>query len=333
MLIEFAMLAAAASQPMCSPAQFQEALGSLLSGESRIVAESIRDDYMSQAAGLPAGALDGSRRSLLLFIEFTDSLRVLEDAPAWEAAVIDLHRRVLLASREANNPWIAAPWPDAVALVDAIGDGLDRLEDRAVAARRLDRFLEREVLSDLEDRWALRAAVDSGDAEACRVLTHRAMDRWIRFRGIADATWTKVAASMESFEGRGFIAMTREAMFPGFVDAGPVRMWHWIDANLDDRDLAGDASTLVRRLLDGLATEQEQMIRTIVSTRMEQGIDPWSAVCDLPDHAGQSVRVRNQVLASSSLAHRRTRSAVDAIESLLTDDQRVAMRSALGQYP
>lgn len=333
MLIELAMLTAASVQPLCTHTQFQEALGSLLEGESRIVAESIHGDYLSQAADLSAGSLDGARGALLLFVELTDSLRVMEDAPAWGAAVSDLHRRVLLLSREANNPWGAAPWPDAVALVEAIGDGVDRSDQRAVATRRLDRFLQREALSDLEDRWALRAAVTSGDVDSCLALTRRAMDRWTRFRAIADATWTEVAGAMADLEGHSFMATTREAMFPGFVDAQPVRMWRWIAANLANDDLDTEASGHVRRWLESLSPAQEQMIRTIVATRMEQGIDPWSAVCDLADPSGESVRVRNQVLASSSLAQRRTREAVSAIESLLDDGQRAAMRAALGQSP
>ncbi len=260
----------ATAQPVCTESNFVEHMGKLLTGEHEVIARAIFEDYTSKVITVhspntnqpktPYEILEykenQAKKMDSIFDELTESLSVINRAPAWQRCIHDLRRSVLLNGRQTNNPWEQTIWinpSDFVALSNA-------------SAKNINSFLQNAIDEDRTYRFAALKAKRINNYDACRSAEKKAMTLWHEFYKQCIQPYQNDVIEYEMYKK---------------IDHGEdiKRMYKWVLDNVIENEIS---SMFKERYANWLLIHTRQLSsikKLILKTRVEDGYDPLSNGC------------------------------------------------------
>jgi len=303
-LITSSLLATA--QPVCTESNFVEHMGRLLTGEHEVIARAIFEDYTSEVITVhspntnqpknPYETLEykehQARKMDAIFDELTESLSVINSAPAWQRCIHDLRRSVLLNGRKTNNPWEQTIWinpSDFVTLSNA-------------SAKSINSFLHKAVDEDRTHRFAALKAKKINNNDACRSAEQNAMALWHDFYKQCVQPYQNDAIEYEMYKK---------------IDHGEeiTRMYKWVLDNVIENEIS---SLFKERYANWLLIHTRQLSgikKIILKTRVEDGYDPLSNGC------GHTNEGRFELLKQEAELSTINAKVEKDLRQLLTDEQ------------
>ncbi len=292
-------------QPVCSEAAFVKILQPVLQDELKVIARVVFDEYLENLVELHGTKDDrlsrteeindlqmNSNKADMLFDELLDSIAVLSDDSSLRDGIMNLRRTILLAARNANNPWKATTWFDIAALVPTNTQFLEAV----------DSFLLKHADDDRSDRFIAIIAKLEGDRVTCAKAERRTMQRW--------AIYNKL---IEPFENES----TLENRYPAIPKGESVAdMFFAITDSIKDQKVLDTVSAQMDFYTALHKKQKHTLIELIENTRINDGVDPLSSGC------GLNGKTKNKILQRTAEMHELNTATVESMLLVLTPKQR-----------
>ncbi len=307
MLIYGLMIAAFSVKPLCSPANFDQTIGSLVQYDQELIVRAIFEQYGDDTRSLSAPIDEKLPRKKRLEIELEralqadahfdtllDSLVVLDNREEWKNAISTLRRNVLLEERKATNPWVNATW------VNFTGN------DKSIVAA-IDEFLIREADADRVDRYQAFIARADGNAQLCKEHETKVMKRWAAFEDI-----------LMPYEEHWQLSMYPQ------LDSGDTihQFYAWAIVNLSDQTKV-DAIQQQYLLWETLhRNKNNAVVSDVRKARRTMHFDPWSNGCGFV--SSQENQVKNKLLIASAEIDELNRNSLNAMLKMCNEEERDA---------
>jgi hypothetical protein len=277
-------------QPICTPEDFQNAVGSSIQGDAGFIARAVFDDYAQQVQALvpseqkessatPAQQLvldlQLSEQVDALFDELLTSLSVVSNNPKWSVGVANLRRTVLLKARKFTNPWPTTVWVD-ITNITAIPQSV---------LFQIDTFLQNNIDEDRTERFMVSALQFGGDALLCKVYEKRSMQRWGEYLAIISPY---INAEVTS------------TLYPNLKTGEKiVRIENWIYKNSGDEKIRDSVSKQIA--IWGVLNRKQNgaIIQLVIDARKLHGFDPWSRGCGQQTNS-VVYKIKNELLQKTA---------------------------------
>jgi len=291
-------------QPVCSEAVYSKLLEPTLSGDSKLIARAVFEDYLERVARIShseegqqsrtseiKAQQEKANQANVIFDSFLDSLSVLSDNLSLQTGIQNVRRTVILNARQAHNPWPHAKWFDIAAITQTDSQFINTV----------DSFILRHADSDRDDRFTALLAKVNGDREACADAERRTMQRWAIYNAL-----------VEPYENES----TLEYRYTTIPKSGRVAdLYFQITDKFQDpktRDIVRGQMALYTSLFE---KQKHSLIRLIKNARINEGVDPLSSGC------GSISKTKNSILQRTAELRELNSSTVDSMLGILTPEQ------------
>ena len=277
-------------QPICTPEDFQNTVGSSIQGDTGFIARAVFDDYAQQVQTLvlseqkessttPAQQLvldlQLSEQVDALFDELLTSLSVVSNDSKWSIGVANLRRTVLLKARKFTNPWPTTVWVDITNIAPIPQSVLFQI----------DTFLQNNIDEDRTERFMVSALQFGGDALLCKAYEKRSMQRWGEYLAIISPYINTDVTSN---------------LYPNLKTGKKIlRIKNWIYKNSNDEKIRDSVSKQIA-MWDVLNRKQNSaIIQLVINARKQHGFDPWSRGCGQQTNS-VVYKIKNELLQKTA---------------------------------